>query len=131
MKSSQKLRDMWTFYRESPNMKRQAKRSAAVRLASFGFDNLYIAKALGVSGPVVEGWTKRVTSRPIWPSFNPDTLDMLMLMAVAYEDDESVSPKLIDLCAKAGTHLLAIRDLAGIPIAALRGAMTDDEDRTE
>jgi hypothetical protein len=128
MKNSQKLRDMWTYYHDSPNMKRQAKRSAAVRLASFGFDNQFIAKALGLSGTVVQGYTKRDVARdgvPYPKNFNPNTLDTLMLMAVAYEDDESVSPHLLRLCEENGTHIMAVSALTGIPIRALRGAQHD------
>lgn len=107
MEQSHKLTVARNYY-TNPPIGIKGKRSASQTLAAFGFDDSFI-----------NGIIKFV----ITPKFNHKTLDALMLIAVAYEAHQRVSPHLVRLTVQNGTPLSSVSRYTAVPIEELREAL--------
>jgi len=123
MKTSSKLQDALFIYQQYQQMNKKHRRSAVERLASYGYDAHEISKITGVSTNYAVRFTNRGGG---FYKFNPSTLDALVLLAVRYEDDETVSGTLARRIVEWGTAVAEIARLCDIPLDVLREAVHNE-----
>lgn len=121
MKASQQLSSALVINKQYASM---GLRGRSQVIDTLGASGLFSAKdihiitgaTLAAIGKAYKGeWVNRNNE-----NWSIKTLDALVLIAVAYEDDESVSPVLVRRVMQWGTPLATIARLTQVPLSVLR-----------